>query len=104
MISSFPEPEALVYHRPLPSGGYVLIATEKVPSPSRPTFRGRIVVERRSEARRVGHTAPVVETAEHGDIVALLAILMPVAESDELLAEKLAPRRRTTLARRRLFS
>lgn len=102
MISSVPERQALVYHRPLPGGGYVVIATEQVSSSRRPTLRGRIVVERRSEARRVGHTAPVAEVAEHEDVVALLGMLMPVAESDEALAQRLAPRPRTTAARRRL--
>lgn len=92
-----------VYRRKLPSGGYVAISTEPVQPLFAPTkYRGRIVVERRSEERRVGHAPPIVAVAEHDNIDGLLGILMPVAESDELLAEPLARRVTIPVTRRKL--
>ena len=82
-----------VYRRPLPSGGYVAIATEPVQPLFAPTkIRGHIVVERRAEERRGGHAPPIVAIAEHEHVDAILAALLPVAESDELLASALASR------------
>jgi hypothetical protein len=91
-----------VYRRPLPSGGYVAIATQTV----RPLFaaeriRGRVVVERRSEERRIGHAAPIVAVAECDDVETLLAALTPVAESDELIAGPLGRRVTIPINRRR---
>lgn len=82
-----------VYRRPLPSGGYVAITAQPVqPLFAASKIRGHIVVERRGPDRRVGHPAPIVAVAENESMEALLAALLPVAESDELLQETLARR------------
>jgi len=95
-------PSEPVYRRTLPSGGYVAIATE----PVQPLFadskvRGRIVVERRSEERRVGHPAPIVAIAERDDVGGILEALVPIAESDELLGETMERRATIPITRRR---
>jgi hypothetical protein len=83
-----------VYKRSLPSGGYIAIATQPVQPlfGAAPKIRGHIVVERRSEERRVGHAPPIVAVAEHEDVNALIEALVPVAESDEILNRTLAQR------------
>ena len=82
-----------VYRRTLPSGGYVAIAAQPVqPLFAASKIRGHIVVERRAPERREGHPAPIVAIAEHENMDAILAALMPVAESDEMLAEALSRR------------
>lgn len=82
-----------VYRRKLPSGGYVAIAAQPVQPLFAPQkMRGHVVVERRSEERRVGHAPPIVAVAERENMDDLLAALMPVAESDELIAEPLLRR------------
>lgn len=91
-----------MYRRPLPSGGYVAITTQTVqPLFAETKVRGHVVVERRAESRREGHRAPIVAIAEHHDVEHLLAALMPVAESDELIAEPLARRVTIPLTSRR---
>lgn len=91
-----------VYHRRLPSGGYVAIATESVQPLFAPTkIRGRVVVERRSEERRIGHAAPIVAIAERDDLEAVLEALVPVAESDEVLTGVLQRRVTIPITRRR---
>ena len=77
-----------VYRRALPSGGYVAIATTSVQPlfSSTPTrIRGHVVVERRSQERRIGHPAPIVAVTEQADMDSILEALVPVAESDEVL-------------------
>lgn len=99
---SAPSDDAHVYRRRLPSGGYVAIATEEVQplfAPAR--IRGRVVVERRSEERRAGHPAPIVAIAERDDVESILAALLPVAESDAVLADTLTRRVTIPITRRR---
>ena len=94
-------PEHL-YHRKLPSGGYVAIATEEVQPLFAPAkIRGRIVVERRTEDRRAGHAAPIVAIAERDDVHSVLEALVPIAESDTVLSETLARRVTIPITRRR---
>ena len=91
-----------VYRRPLPSGGYVAISTESVqPLFAEARIRGRVVVERRSEARRSGHLPPVVAVAESKHLEEILEVLLPVAESDELLTQTLERRVTMPITRRR---
>jgi hypothetical protein len=93
-----------VYHRKLPSGGYVAIATQPVQPlfASTPTrIRGHVVVERRSEERRIGHPAPIVAVTEQADMDGVLAALVPVAESDEVLAATLLRRVTIPITKRR---
>lgn len=91
-----------LYHRRLPSGGYVAIAAEPVqPLFSPAKVRGRVIVERRSEDRRAGHAAPIVAIAERDDVESVIAALLPVAESDELLSRTLERRVTIPITRRR---
>ena len=87
-------PEALFderrrfYERSLPSGGYIAIEAVKV----RTLFggekvRGEIVVERRTEARRIGHRAPIAVCAEHSKVDDIVHALLPFARSDHVLAD-----------------
>jgi hypothetical protein len=93
-----------VYHRRLPSGGYVAIAAEQVQPLFAPLkFRGRIVVERRAEDRRVGHAAPIAAVAEGDSVDAVLAALVPVAESDALLSQTLARGVTIPITKRRIL-
>ena len=91
-----------VYRRTLPSGGYVAISAQEVQPLFAPTrIRGHIVVERRSPERREGHPAPIVAIAENGTIDAILEALVPVAESDEMLAEALTRKVTIPITKRR---
>jgi hypothetical protein len=91
-----------VYRRPLPSGGYVAIATTEVKPLFAPSkIRGHVVVERRSEERRIGHPAPIVAVTEQSDMDGILAALVPVAESDEVLNATLNRRVTIPIIRRR---
>jgi hypothetical protein len=88
------------YTRKLPSGGYIAIATQPVQTLFGPAkVRGHIVVERRSEERRVGHAPPIVAVAEHVDANAVIAALITVAESDEILETTLARRVTTQITK-----
>lgn len=79
------------YRRKLPSGGYIAISTEPVQTLfGKETIRGRVVVERRCEERRIGHAPPIVAVAERENLDALMEALVPVAESDEILERTLA--------------
>ena len=90
-----------VYRRPLPSGGYVAIATEPVQRLFAPAkLRGHVVVERRSQERRIGHPAPIVAITEQEDVDAILAALQPIAEDDEALASALTRRVTIPVTRR----
>jgi hypothetical protein len=80
-----------VYTRPLPGGGFVAIEAH----PVRTFFgsqkiRGELIVERRSEARRVGHRAPVAACAEHPRFRDIINALFPIAHSDQAIAQLLA--------------
>ena len=91
-----------VYRRDLPSGGYVAITAETVQPLFAPSkVRGRIVVERRGEDRREGHPAPIAAVAERDDVNGVLAALVPLAESDELLRQTLARGVTIPITRRR---
>lgn len=91
-----------VYRRPLPSGGYVAIATQAVQPLFAPAkIRGHVVVERRAESRRDGHAPPIVAVAERDDVEQLLAALVPVAESDAILENTLKQRVTIPITKRR---
>ena len=93
-----------VYRRPLPSGGYVAIYTQPVqPLFAAARIRGHVVVERRSGERAIGHPVPIAAVAEHEDIAALLATLVPIAESDEILNATLARRVTIPVSRKVIF-
>jgi hypothetical protein len=80
-----------VYRRKLPSGGYIAISMQPVQTLFGPAkMRGHVVVERRAEERRAGHAPPIAAVAEHEDVKTLIAALVPVAESDEMLEQALA--------------
>lgn len=80
-----------VYHRRLPSGGYVAITAEQVQPLFAPAkVRGHVVVERRAKRRDGSHAAPIAAFAERDDVAQVLAALVPIAESDEILTATLA--------------
>ena len=88
--SKSPENKRL-YTRALSSGGYVAIEAEPVRTLFGPVkIRGRVVVERRSEARRVGHNAPVAAVAEHSRVRDIIHALFPIAHSDRAIEQVLA--------------
>jgi len=83
----FPERNRF-YERRLPGGGYIAIEVE----PVRTLFggvkvRGEIVVERRNEARRKGHRAPIAVAIERARTEDAVTALLPFARSDDALAE-----------------
>ena len=80
-----------LYVRRLPSGGYVAIeATTVQPLFAEKKIRGHVLVERRPDERRVGHIPPIAACSEGSDIRAIFAALLPIAESDQAIAEAFA--------------
>lgn len=87
-----------VYERSLPGGGFTAIEIERVPT-IRPSaiWRGRLVVERRIEERREGHVPPVIATATGASVEAVIAQLLPSAQSNHAIGAgllRLSPARR----------
>lgn len=100
----FPERNRF-YERRLPGGGYIAIEVE----PVRTLFggmkiRGEVVVERRQEARRQGHRAPIVAAAERERVEETVHALLPFAKSDSALADMLERRVRTSVSIKRFPS
>ena len=82
-----------LYERRLPSGGYVAIDAQPVRTLFGPVkLRGQVVVERRPEARRLGHRAPIAACAERAREDEVVDALISIASSDHVLAEVLARR------------
>jgi hypothetical protein len=80
-----------LYVRQLPSGGYVAIEAETVrPLFAAPKIRVHVLVERRPDGRREGHAPPIAACAEGDDVNAMVAALMPIAESDQAIHEVFA--------------
>lgn len=91
-----------VYQRDLPSGGYIAIeATEVSPLFAPPKIRGHVVVERRSQERRVGHRPPLAAIAERDSLADIMTALLPIAENDGAIAEVLSRRVTIPVTRRR---
>jgi hypothetical protein len=91
MTTQTPGDAARLYERRLPSGGYVAIDVLPVRALFGPTkMRGHLVVERRPEERRLGHRAPIAACAEQGGENEIIAALLPIANSDDAIAEVLA--------------
>lgn len=91
-----------VYVRHLPGGGFVAI--EAMPLRSlmgKQKYRGVLIVERRgATARREGHQAPVMATAEGPSIAAVLHELFPLAQSNAAIASQVLGKDRHTPAKR----
>ena len=86
-----------LYTRPLSSGGYVAIEARPVRTLFGPDkIRGELIVERRSEERRIGHKAPIAACTEHTDLNVIIDALSPMADSDETIADVL--RRKVMIA------
>jgi hypothetical protein len=80
-----------LYARALPSGGYVAIEAHQVRTLFGPVkIRGQVIVERRPEARRAGHRAPIAACAEHARWRDVIDALFPIAHSDTAIAEVLS--------------
>jgi hypothetical protein len=88
-----------VYHRQLPGGGFVAI--EVTPSRNilgRTSYRGEVVVERRSAyERRAGHVAPVIAATKGVTIEEVFDVLFPVAQSNVIIATKCLERDRSNV-------
>ena len=90
-MAATPDEPTRLYERRLPSGGYVAIEVQPVRTLFGPTkIRGQVVVERRPESRRAGHRAPVAACAEQAREEDIFLALLPIARSDDALAQVLA--------------
>jgi hypothetical protein len=86
-----------LYVRPLPKGGYVAIEAQPVRTLFGPVkIRGQIIVERRSEERRIGHRAPIAACAEQTRVRDVIKALFPIAHSDSAIDQVL--KRQATLS------
>ena len=86
-----PSQNKRLYTRALASGGYVAIEAQPVRTLFGPVkIRGQVIVERRSESRRIGHSAPVAAVAEQTRLRDIIHALFPIAHSDEAIAHVLA--------------
>lgn len=82
-----------VYERELASRGYVAIDVQAERSLlGRRRFHGAVVVERRAESRRAGHTPPVVAEARGRSIEDVVRQLLPAAQYDPAIAAALLRR------------
>jgi len=91
-----------VYHRDLPSGGFIAIeATQVSPLFAAPRVRGHVVVERRSGDRRIGHRPPLAAIAERDNVADILSALLPIAQDDGAIADVLSRRVTIPVTRRR---
>ena len=80
-----------LYVRRLPSGGYVAIeAVEVQPLFAEKKIRAHVLVDRRPDARRLGHIPPIAACSEGDDVDALVAALLPIAESDQAIQDAFA--------------
>jgi hypothetical protein len=83
---------AALYHRPMPGGGYVDIEldTARASDDAPQRIRGRVILERRSDAgRRIGHQPPVVSELIGDDADELMADLFRLARDNAALARRL---------------
>jgi len=71
------------FERELPGGGFVAIEVVSTKSLwGKPTFQGRVIVERRSTPRGSAHSAPVIATATASTLDGVMRELFPVAQSN----------------------
>lgn len=76
-----------MYRRELAHDGYVTIDVRSVISWFRRTsYHGMLMVERRGSRRGDEHLAPVIAEAVAGSLDAVMEQLLPIAESDEVIA------------------
>ena len=79
---------AILYARPLTSGGYVAIEASQ---PAGTAYRACVYVERRADPlRRSGHAPPVVAEFEGPTRLSVMHELYRVAADDDLLARGMA--------------
>lgn len=82
------EPTAILYARPLRTGGFVAIEAQQPPGE---TYHAAVVVERRSDpARRHGHSPPVIAAFAGPTRLSVMQELYQLAADDELLARGIA--------------
>jgi hypothetical protein len=78
------------FRRELPGGGYVAI---EVSSTNRlwrhPVYEGKVIIERRANGRRSGHTPPVIATASGDDFEAVVSQLLPAAQCNATIGSAL---------------
>jgi hypothetical protein len=70
-----------VFVRELPGGGFAAIDVRPAnPIWRRWRFRGALVIERRPESRRAGHTPPTIAEATGNSVEAVVQQLLPAAQ------------------------
>jgi hypothetical protein len=78
------------FHRDLPGGGFVAIDVRRVKSIWRsPSFRGRVVVERRGAERRKGHQPPTIASACGATLESVVRQLLPAAQCNATIGAAL---------------
>lgn len=93
MKASSPSESYRVYERELASRGYVAIDVEPEHSfLGRRRYHGHVVVERREETRREGHTPPVVAEARGRSVEDVIRALLPAAQNNATIASALLRR------------
>ncbi len=82
-----------VWSRGLPGGGFTAIDVSIEHTGLRGTaYRGALIVERRGQLRRVGHTPPVVAESSGSTMEAVIRALLPTAESNAALGSAILKR------------
>jgi len=78
------------FKRDLPGGGYVAIEVTSTQRFWRPrVYDGRVIIERRANGRRAGHTPPVIATASGDSVEAVVRQLLPAAQCNSTIAAAL---------------
>ena len=81
--------------RELPGGGFAAIDVTPRRSPwGRRRLHGALIVERRPEWRRAGHSPPIVAVASGPSIDSVLRQLLPILQSNAALGSALIDHQR----------
>jgi hypothetical protein len=78
--------------RELPGGGFVAIDVIGAARRARGQFDAEVIVERRSNWRRVGHQPPIVARSSGTTFDAVVEMLMPLAQSNSAIGSALIER------------
>jgi hypothetical protein len=75
------------YRRDLPGGGFVAVEVQPMRTSwwRHPRYEGRVLVERRSEARDGDHSSPVIARATGNTVEEVVQALLPAARCNEAI-------------------